>query len=293
MDPFIQFLLGKGGQPQGAQASQARPPAIESDEIIMEADPFPKRKNAFFDKQGTGGKILGTLGDALLVGTGHDPIYSERVKQQQIGDAMIDYTDNPERAIEMLSQVPGMGEKAAELWDGMQDRGMEARVNEAKIKNEQDEYVGTTHERALAYLGAATPTTYPQIKSIVDKWYSDRGIEPMFELPEVYDEDAITSLANGGIPITDQRKIAEDKRYNDLRIEDSRREEFGRNYREVFGQTMSNIRTDKVQDNTNARSAESNRTRREVAATRSSGGVNRPNIRIITGSDGKRKVVRN
>jgi hypothetical protein len=48
------------------------------------------------------GNLLGTLGDILLVGSGGEPIYQGRLKNQRIGEALNSYLGNTDQ---MLSQV--------------------------------------------------------------------------------------------------------------------------------------------------------------------------------------------
>ena len=234
MATLLETLLGQT-QRNGARPPAAAVEAPSENEIAVEDRPYRKPKGGFFSLEGTGGQVLGTIGDALLVGSGRDAIYRPRRMDARARDAMIDYTADPERALNQLSQVPGMSDKAAELWDKHQERTAQVGLQEAQALNERDEYEGITHQRAAGYLGAATPTTYPAIRQMINKWYADRGVDPPFELPEVYDAEAIASLARGAIAPDKQASLSEAERYHKAQEVIDSRAEFGRNWREAYG----------------------------------------------------------
>lgn len=286
MDPFIQFLLGQGGG--GVPPAQAVP---EENVIEVQDRPFRSTMREGLVRGGpfamgkTGGNILGILGDALLVGGGRDPMYQPRLRQAREAEAMIDYTDDPERAINQLSQIDP--HKASELWNKLQERKSVDSVRQAQVRSAEDEYIDVTNQRALAYLGAATPRTYSALKSRIDQYYADRGVEPMFQLPDEYDEETIRSIARGGVPVTEQAKLSEQQRYHDAVLSQNDREEYGRNYREVFGEIMATDRNREDQAGADRRNREDNETRRET-----SGGRSRPNVRFGKRADGTRYVIR-
>jgi hypothetical protein len=301
---LLQGLLGKQMQMQQAPPTAAQlpvsgtpgpqvaeAPVPEENVIQVEDRPFPNtmreglvRKGPFSMGQ-TGGNILGILGDALLIGGGRDPIYQPRLQRAREAEALIDYVDDPERALANLSQINPA--RAAELTDKLRERQSLQEVRDAQIREADDEYNMLTHDRALAYLGAATEKTYPAIKQVVDRWYADRGVEPLFDLPDQWDETTIASIASGGIPIAKQRELREDQRYHDAVISQDRREEFGRNYREVFGETMQTTREGMKQAGADERNVRDNQTRRDTAGRRT-----RPNVRFGRRPDGTRYIIR-
>lgn len=273
MDPFLAHLLG--------QAGTAPPPQTEENVIEVNDTPYPKKKAKFFDKKGTGGRILGTIGDALLIGSGNKPIYSERVRQADLKDAMIDWTDNPQRAIERVSQVdPALSAELSEQLSAEQLRAAQQRAIE-------DEYRQTTDARAFAWLGSATEKTLPQVKELVKRHYVERGGEAPFDIDSINSVEDALAWAQGGLTPKDRGSLEETRRYHDETLRQDRREEFGRNYREVYGEVSSNQRADKAEAGRETRSVRDNQTRRET-----SGKTARPDIKFGIRPDGTRYVIR-
>lgn len=252
--PFLNELLGLGGAISGGGGADRgglpQTPSSPEDEIIARGDEFPKPyrgliKKGTFSLGGTGANILGTIGDAILIGSGHDPIYQKRMQDKDTADALIDFNDNRGRSLAMLSQVPGMGEKAAELSLNNDELSSQSAYRAAQQQKLIQEQTDRLHSRAAAYLGAATPKTYAAIKPLYEKLYADAGVEPPFDLPDQYDEETLRSIAAGEIPMKDQATLEESRRYHDASLINDRREEFGRNFRDIFGKTMDSIRAAK------------------------------------------------
>ena len=66
--------------------------------------------------KGTLRDILGYVGDTLLAGSGHSPIYGRVRQQERLGDAMAGYTSDPLAAAERVAQIdPNAGMKLQEL----------------------------------------------------------------------------------------------------------------------------------------------------------------------------------
>jgi hypothetical protein len=275
---LMEEMIGRAFRtnPQGP-AAQGPAPEAPPGEMTVQDNPFRPRgreglvTGGTFSMGRTGGNIIGILGDALRAQGGLDPLYAPRLRESRESDAMIDFIDDPKGALENLAQVSP--DKVPELWDTVGNRQSQDAVREAQVREAADNYQKVTRDRAAAYLGAATEKTWPQMRQMVLKWYEDRDEVPP-NIPETFDAPFITSLANGAIDVTDQRELAEDRRYNDARIAEGKREEFGRNYRTNLVERMDASETEFTQDRIDRRSREDRQSREEIAATR--GGSGRP-----------------
>lgn len=63
--------------------------------------PEPKRRG-FLGVGSTGGNVLGAIGDALLIGTGNQPIYRGRLREHRVNEALQNYLSDPDAAIAEL-----------------------------------------------------------------------------------------------------------------------------------------------------------------------------------------------
>lgn len=71
-------------------------------------------------QHGTFRNILGALGDAFLVQSGHQPTYAPRMQRQEVANAMQGYENNPKAAIERVFGTAAPG--SAELGEKMQSQ---------------------------------------------------------------------------------------------------------------------------------------------------------------------------
>jgi hypothetical protein len=282
MDPFIQYLLGQGGQ-----ASRAAPPEVP-DEIVTNGRRYNTNnrreglvRNGTFSLGRTGGNILGILGDALLAQGGRDPIYQPRLQRAREADALIDLTDDPHRAISQMTQVNP--DKAAVMFDRQQVLDSNNALRQSQINTAENEHRDSTNQRALAYIGAATPQTLPRILDIARKIYADAGIEPPFDIDSITSVDDAVQIATGAIEVEDQRKLAEDQRYHDAVIAQDRIEERGRTQRTQIQQSSQDKRTEVQELGRDRRTAvqEAGRDRRN------DGPIARPNITIRKDKNGR------
>jgi hypothetical protein len=111
-------LMGLGNKDQLAEAADA-------------AKNAPAREGMFHTK-GTLRDVLGTLGDAFLIQSGNNPIYTPRRQQEKISDAYSGFTGasgadpaevqrNQQAALERLAATPGGAELAQKAYAQMQD----------------------------------------------------------------------------------------------------------------------------------------------------------------------------
>lgn len=285
--PFgLAALLGKQGPMPAAQAPAA-PADVTMPDVTVTGTPFSNKYHEGLIRSGpfsvgqTGGNVLGLLGDALLVGSGHDAIYQPRLQRARESEALIDFADDPMRAISQMSQVNP--DKAQKLYNdyvsSQNDTSRTASLNRAA----EQAFENNIHQRALSFLGAATPDSLPGVVELIKKYYTDSGVTPMFNLDDVHSVDDAIRLASGAVDVKDQRKLAEDRRYHDAVIAQDRVEEGGRNRRESMQQEGANQRN--REDNATSRA----NTQDRVAAQR---GISKPKLNIKTRPDGTRYVVR-
>lgn len=280
---------GAEGMPQVAQA----PVPIEGpNEMVVQDNPYRQQLREGFFKGGPfatgklGGNILGALGDALLAQGGQGPIYAPKLQRARESEAMIDLARDPERAIEQLSQVNP--ERAADLWDQWQTNQRQQSVADAQIRNADDEYNLTTHDRGINYLGAATEQSYPHVKQLVEKWYADRGVEMPYQLPDTFDPNLLGAIASSGIPMEKQATLEDNREYREAVLGQNATNETGRNTRARQAESGRNARAETAEEGRNrrAREAEEGRDRRNGAS-----GIARPTIRFGTRADGTRYII--
>lgn len=305
MNPMIAALLGGGMGNVGAAASEAgrqqMPPPQEHPGIEV-SNGFNSKmreglvKGGFFGMGRTGGNILGTIGDALLIGGGKDPIYQPRLREARTNEALEEFDTDWDGSMKRLAQVDAGA--AVELDSARGEAESKQALEAARVRDLQDEYNNVTHDRALAYLGAATDKSYPQVRGIIEKWYADRGVEPMFELPETYDPDMARSLAGGAVPMKDQATIAQQERNNASRLEQARMSDWNRNYRMGYQEFKDDERLERTEEGRNSRvqTMEAGRDRRDGGGGARGGasGTGRPagSPRVVRDANGKVRIIR-
>lgn len=128
-------LQGLGNQNQLSEAADA-------------AKNAPQREG-YFHTKGTLRDILGTLGDAFLIQSGHNAIYTPQRQREKIADAYSGFTGvsgadpdevqkNQMAALERLAATPGGTELAQKAYAQMQDNNtrMAANQNQTSYKND-------------------------------------------------------------------------------------------------------------------------------------------------------------
>lgn len=276
----------------GTTGEQAPP---ENEEIVVEDRQMPRSnmrsglvRKGTFSMGRTGGNILGLIGDALLVGNGGEAIYNKRLKEARMSEAMASYTDDPEEAIRMLNEIdPGA---AAELWQKHQEGQSDAATAKLRTREADDKYEGITHDRALALASAATKATYPTIRKRYYDYYNSRGVAPIQDLPEDFDEAALDSVRRSGIPVKDQVKNEDLADYRDATIGE-RRYSTDAGIRKTSMTTSAAMQRAVMQEggrNSRAAAAEAGRDRRNTTK----GALSKPAIEVVTGADGRKRVIR-
>lgn len=102
-------------QVQGALAAEPKPQGGGLDQGLYGLMPQSW-------SHGTLRSILGSLGDAFLVQAGKNPEYQQRLQNQQVGEAMAGYMQNPQQAIERIAATgaPGSLDMAKNFEDAYQ-----------------------------------------------------------------------------------------------------------------------------------------------------------------------------
>lgn len=142
-----QDILVQGAKP-GSTPLQGLGNRDQLEEALQASQNAPERKGMFGTK-GTLREILGTVGDAFLIQSGNNPIYTPRRQQEKLSDAYAGFTgasgENPEEvlknqqaALERLAATPGGVEIAQKAYAQMQDNQarMAASQNTTSYKND-------------------------------------------------------------------------------------------------------------------------------------------------------------
>jgi len=105
----------------------------------------PQHQGLFHTK-GTLRNILGTLGDAFLIQSGHNPMYAPARAQEKAGDALSGFTVDPLAAVERLAQAnPAM---ANQLYASIQQQQL--RQAQLQRQQEQDKSMVDYHNAMIA-----------------------------------------------------------------------------------------------------------------------------------------------
>ena len=197
-------LPGQGApvsMPMEMSAAQGQPAA----EPMPQAEPADNRPSGMFGMKGTIRDIIGTLGDALLVGGGGQAVYAPQKREEKLGMAMQGFDQDPEGAIARM-QAQGFGKEAAEARETLiKQRAEQTKFKflERKDSREEREATNDEYEAGLELggrLGAAmNKENYPAMRQLYEKFYVSRGIEPPIALPEEYNPEAVQAIVDLGV----------------------------------------------------------------------------------------------
>lgn len=216
---LLDSLFGGGprkAQEQQAAMSVAAPVTPEQERLSALLPSAPAREGLIrgktFGAGSTLGNIIGTLGDAFLVGQGRRPIYQDRLARKNEADALNGFTDDPLGAIKRLAQVSP--DKATALYDRYMDNERLAR-SEKRLEDQVDfAQREKAHTRSVGMLGAANEKTYGPLKARVDSYRAQHGLPPL-ELPDTYDPDAIKMARYSAIDPDDQQRMEDQAEWRD------------------------------------------------------------------------------
>lgn len=214
IDPNTIGVMGTRVQQDFGQDGMEPPPGMGNRAWIEEAraalSGAPERRGLFGTK-GTLRNILGSLGDAFLVGSGAQPMYAPQREREQLSDAMTGITQGGQEAmnaIERMAQVDP--EAAAKMYN--QVVGQQAKAQE--IQQAQLEAQAKAKETAIKtfgqFSGSASKETYDRIKPILQDIKARGGLGDEFVIPETYDEALLNSYRYGAMPA--QQQVSTDLR---------------------------------------------------------------------------------
>jgi hypothetical protein len=185
--PQVQSIV-EGDQPPMDMGDFRMDPRVQS---AMDEENVPK---GMFGIKGTARDILGTLGDTLLMAyRGSDPSYGPQKKQEEQGAILRDFQTDPEGAIRKMASSGNTqaANKMYEMYVKKQQDGQEAQ---RKLAKDRLDAIPEERKIAAAFIPRMTEPAYGSQKKAFDEFYADRGIPKPFELPDVYDAEALKRL---------------------------------------------------------------------------------------------------
>lgn len=251
----------------------------EGGELPVTGNRGPYNHRGMFGIRGTARDVLGAIGDAFLTQAGRDNVYRPRREQEREADAMRGFQDDPIGAISRLTEG-GFTRQARE----MHQQGIENNVRNEQLGFQRDnntrqqteftnDQSNDVHDRAVRMLTGANAQSYPAMRDQVRRYFTARGVTPLFELPEEYDERRIQSLRSSAVPVVDQDRNESQALYRQMQLD---------------------LAEDRI-DNTRSYQQQSIRERqadRRDRSQRSRAQLNRPRpVDRYTGSDGRRRIV--
>lgn len=217
---LLDSLFGGGprkAQEQQAAMSVAAPVTPEQEQLSRLLPPAPAREGLIrgktFGAGSTLGNIIGTLGDAFLVGQGRRPIYQDRLARKNEADALEGFTENPLEAIKRLSRINP--DKATALHDKYLDNERLSR-SEKRLEDQMDyKHKEQTHLRSVGMIGAARDqATYDAMLKRANSYRQANGLAPL-ELGAVYDPDEVRAARYSAIDPEDQQRLEDQAEYRE------------------------------------------------------------------------------
>jgi hypothetical protein len=239
-------------------------PGVPAEQGVGETVTAPRQKKMSF---------LSKLVDGVLMAGGNKPVLRQKFEHNQLVDAMEGFADDPLAAIKRVARHnPDAAYKMYNSYmdDQRADKIATRQVNNLDMRN--NEYF---LDRMGGMLGTATAENYPQVKAMVQRYANARGVQLPFELPETYDETAITAIRMGEVPVAKQLQMDDMREYRRSRLgQMDRTIDNTQDYRE---RRLDQIDTAEGGRNTRAAVAETGRNTRYAQAHPKSRVVKTPN----------------
>jgi hypothetical protein len=184
--------------------------------------------------------LLGALADAYLMSRGGKPAFAENRDQANIQEAMQGMADNPQRAINRMSQIRGHGGDAWKMLneeqDNMRQQGNLDRQNKLyDLKLEE-----IVRDRIAGMAGAATPETWGAVRQRMDTYARAKGFPDIADgLPQDYNKVDLDTIRYGEVPVARQEGLERTDRRLDQA--DTRLTETGRHNQATEGLTGKRI----------------------------------------------------
>lgn len=237
VDPLAQYrpsLAGPGGFSSGTEAVMGFPSVPYSSPPLVAPSPADIVQNGqgppalaqnedLGTVQGWAPKkptILGAIADAFLMSKGGKPMYTMMRNQENMQRAMRGFTSNPEEAIRRVGMIPGMQEKAWDMYNQQYDnetaRASQDRMNRSlDMRNEDYMY-----NYVANMMGTATEETWPTMRELAIKRAVARGMDPIqieALIPPTFDPTSVEYIRYGQIKNKDQIAIKQKDRALDQR----------------------------------------------------------------------------
>lgn len=124
--------------------------------------------------------LLGTLGDAFLIQSGHQPLHQQQMQREQLADSMAGFQDNPAVAAGRVAAtpVPGAPEMADKIYQNYQTQQLRQQQQEYtnQWRNaQQGDKVNQQMQRITPYVGAIANDPSIKTKDDYTKAYN-RGV---------------------------------------------------------------------------------------------------------------------
>lgn len=240
---------GDYSEPMEALSRGEGPPALPEQADITVNGWRPKKPT-----------ILGAIADAYLMSNGGQPMFTKMRNQEDMIKAMKGFTNDPKEAIRRIGMIPGMQEKAWDMYnqqfDNETQRASQDRMNRSlDMRNEDYMY-----NYVANMMGTATEETWPTMRELAIKRAVARGMDPIqieALIPPTFDPTSVEYIRYGQIKNKDQIAIKQrDRRldqqettientqnYRERRLEQIDEAEEGRNERNTVNEQGRNARS--------------------------------------------------
>ena len=167
----------------------------------------PPQHSGMFGLKGTFRDVLGVLGDAFLMNSGINPIYSGKRHQEKIGDALAGFDQDPIGAIQRLGGVDAaLGQKY--YGDYLDSADRQAALAQ-KAKADYFTQEGQLSTRLGGMFGASNEATYGPMLANARKRAESLGMGHLLDgLPDTYNKEAVNAWVRGTMEPKDQANIA-------------------------------------------------------------------------------------
>ena len=132
------------------------PQAVAQRDLGIEAGREASDHKGMFGVKGTLRDVLGLVGDAFLIQSGNNPVYTPHKRQEEMSDAIAGFTEDPLAAIERVAAVnPGAAQAMMEQYRTNQYRTgqVDASNLRSNINAEREARMG--REQAMDYVSQA------------------------------------------------------------------------------------------------------------------------------------------
>lgn len=189
-----------------------------------------------------GDTFLGTLADAYLQANGLKPAFAQEREAQNINQAMQGFTQNPLQALRRLGMVQGHEADAYNMYNTYEDNKRADLAAQGVNDVRQEKFMTRIGGMLYNVQNAKDPATaYKNNISTIKNYAAARGVD-VSDLPDTYDEGAVSNWISGSVAPEDSMRMAITSQYNDERaaLAQARLEEQQRNHNLQHGDRVTN-----------------------------------------------------